>query len=117
MNAPLNIEKRNISSSHNHPGDIKLVKKIEYPLPDLLKYGIAVVTNAWNYSANDWVSSVQAADVDGDGDIEILLGSRDGFVRALTRWGSLKWETRLGAGKWVSTVIAVPQPENAFAQV
>jgi outer membrane protein assembly factor BamB/HEAT repeat protein len=117
MDAPLNIEKkRNISNSNNHRGEIKLVKETEYPLPDLLKYGIAVVTNIWNYSANDWVSSVQAADVDGDADIEILLGSRDGFVRALTRWGSRKWETRLGTGKWVSSVMAVPQPEDGFAQ-
>ena len=117
MDAPLNIEKkRNISNISNHRGDIKLIKKTEYTLLDLLKYGIAVVTNIWNYSANDWVSSVQAADVDGDADIEILLGSRDGFVRALTRWGSLKWEVRLGTGKWVSSVTAVPQPEDGFAQ-
>src|SRR5215469_9367269 len=113
MDAPLKIEKkRNISSSNNHRGDIKLVKETEYPLPDLLKRGIAVVTNIWNYSANDWVSSVQAADVDGDADIEILLGSRDGYVRALTRWGSPKWETRLGTGKWVSSATAVPQAEE-----
>src|SRR5215470_5880802 len=117
MDTPLNIEKkRNISSSNNHRGEIKLIKETEYLLPDLLKYGIAVVTNIWNYSANDWVSSVQAADVDGDADIEILLGSRDGFVRALTRWGSPKWEALLGMGKWVSSVTAVPQPEDRFAQ-
>ena len=117
MDTPLKIEKpRKVSSSNNHRGDVKSVKATEYLLPDLLKYGIAVVTNIWNYSANDWVSSVQAADVDGDADIEILLGSRDGFVRALTRWGSLKWEARPGAGKWVSSVTAVPQPEDSFAQ-
>src|SRR5215472_17122736 len=117
MDSPLKIEKKsNINSSNNHRGDIKLTKDTEYSLPDLLKYGIAVVTNIWNYSANDWISSVQAADVDGDADIEILLGSRDGCVRALTRWGSLKWEALLGMGKWVSSVIAVPQLENRFSQ-
>ena len=114
---PLNTEKKKIiNSNNNQHNQRKPVKEIDYSLPDLLKRGIAVVTNTWNYSANDWVSSVQAADVDSDGDIEILLGSRDGFVRALTRWGSLKWETRLGAGKWVSSVVAVPQSENTFSQ-
>src|SRR5579859_3016641 len=117
MDTPLNVEKkRTISGSNNHRSDIKSVKETEYQLPDLLKYGVAVVTNIWNYSAHDWVSSVQAADVDGDADIEILLGSRDGFVHALTRWGSLKWKACPGTGKWVSSVTAVSQPEGSFAQ-
>src|SRR5215472_6220686 len=117
MDSPLKIEKKsNINSSNNHRGDTKLAKDTEYSLPDLLKYGTAVVTTIWNYSANDWVSSVQAADVDGDADIEILLGSRDGCVRALTRWGSPKWEALPGTGKWVSSITAVPQPEVRFAQ-
>lgn len=117
MEVPSHAEKKKtISNGNTHRGDIKLAKDTEYSLPELLKYGIAVVTNIWNFSANDWVSSVQAADVDGDADIEILLGSRDGFVRALTRWGSPKWETSVGTGKWVSWVTAVPQPEVRFAQ-
>jgi outer membrane protein assembly factor BamB len=116
MSEPLNTKNiKVINDSNNHKNGAKEAKELAYQLPDLLKYGMAVVTNIWNYSANDWVSSVQAADVDSDGDIEILVGSRDGFVRALTRWGSLKWGTRLGEGKWVSSVVAVPQSENAFS--
>lgn len=86
-------------------------------LHELLERGLGVVTKLWNYNANDWVSSVQAADVDNDGDVEILFGSHGGSVSALTRWGSLRWETRIGSGQWVSSIASAPSNDVAGFEV
>lgn len=64
-------------------------------LQDAVGRGVAVETLLWTFNTNDWVTNVQAADIDHDGDIEVLISTRDGFVRALTRWGSVKWERQL----------------------
>ncbi len=77
-----------------------------------LARGLAVVTEAWNYKAKNWVTSVCAADIDNDGDIEIIAASRDGRVRALTRRGDIRWERIIGYKEWVGTVASVPQIER-----
>jgi VCBS repeat protein len=48
------------------------------PLQEALRQGLAVATELWSFSTTDWVTSVHAADIDGDGDIEVVAGSRDG---------------------------------------
>jgi outer membrane protein assembly factor BamB len=81
-------------------------------LQDILRIGLTVVSELWHYSAKNWVTTVAATDIDADGDIEILTGSRDGRVRVLTRTGDLRWERVVGNKAWVGTLAAVP-PNNA----
>ena len=78
---------------------------VEY-LREALRVGLAVVTELWSYTADDWISCVHAADIDGDGDIEILASSRDGNVYILTKRGGLKWRFD-GSKGWVGAVLGI----------
>lgn len=76
-------------------------------LQEALRLGLSVVSELWSYKAKNWVTSIAAADIDNDGDIEIISGSRDGRVRALTAQGDLRWERIIGTKAWVGTVVAI----------
>jgi outer membrane protein assembly factor BamB len=76
-------------------------------LQEALRQGLTVITEVWSYSVKDWVTSVHAADIDGDGDDEVLLGSRDGLVKALTRQGFPKWEYMAQKGEWLGTIYCI----------
>ena len=52
-------------------------------LRDALKLGLGIVTEIASYPAKDWVTSLFAEDIDGDGYIEIIAGSDDGRVYGL----------------------------------
>ena len=78
-------------------------------LQKLLRLGLTVVSELWSHPAGDWVSSVHAADIDGDGDIEVLLGSRDNNVYVLTKRG-LKWKFRTN-GEWIRTLQGIDNAE------
>jgi outer membrane protein assembly factor BamB len=84
-------------------------------LLDELQRGRGVVDeNVWSYKAKDWATSVHAADIDGDGDTEILIGSRDGSIRATTKWETLKWETFPSpTNDWIYTVVGVRRNDDA----
>src|SRR5215469_16023093 len=56
-------------------------KSVLRQLQEALWEGAAITLILWNYRAKDWVTNVHAADIDNDGDIEVLLASRDGIVR------------------------------------
>lgn len=75
-------------------------------LKDALDLGLGIVTRIWDYRAKDWVTSVFAADIDGDGDIEVIACSRDGRVHLLSKGGDLRWERIIGAKAWVGTGVA-----------
>src|SRR5436305_486764 len=75
-------------------------------LREALRVGLAVVTELWSYDTNDWVSSVHAADIDGDGDIEVLISSRDNKVHVLTNRGGPKWQFEQST-EWVGTVFGI----------
>src|SRR5579872_170393 len=84
-------------------------------IPDLkeaLERGLSVVSELWNYAAKDWVTSIHAADINNDGEIEILIGSRDGRVHALTNSGEYLWEEVVGSKKWIGAVVGVVPSEN-----
>src|SRR5438552_12598800 len=85
-------------------------------LQEALRLGLAVVTELWVYKTPDWVTSVHAADIDNDGDIEVLIGSRDGFVRALSKRGKPKWETSTSE-QWAGTVFGISSTEGKGARV
>ncbi|MBA2395841.1 MAG: PQQ-binding-like beta-propeller repeat protein [Ktedonobacteraceae bacterium] len=76
-------------------------------LQEALRLGLAVVTELWSYSTiKDWISSVHAADIDGDGDIEVLVGSRNYRIYVLTKLGNLKRELSLNS-EWVGAVFGI----------
>ncbi|MBV9706217.1 MAG: hypothetical protein JO125_02260, partial [Chloroflexi bacterium] len=90
-------------------------EKILRNLLDELQRGRGVVDeNVWSYKTKDWATSVYAADIDGDGDTEILIGSRDGSIHATTKWETLKWETAPSPTKdWIYTVVGVRRNDDA----
>lgn len=78
-----------------------------------LRMGLTVVTEVWSYKAKDWITSVHAADIDNDGDVEVLASSRDGRVRALTKQGDCRWERIIGKKSWVGTIMgAAPRADS-----
>ena len=79
-------------------------------LREALRLGIGVVTELWFHPTKDWVMSVHAADIDGDGGIEVFIVSRDGFVRVLTSKGSLKWQVEQ-PDEWIGIVRGINNTE------
>ncbi len=94
-------------SKQSHRG---LKRKAIQGLQRVLRLGLTVVTELWSYPTGDWVSSVHAADIDGDGDVEVLLGSRDSNVYVLTKRGMLKSKLR-PAVEWVRTIRVISNAE------
>jgi outer membrane protein assembly factor BamB len=78
-------------------------------LQGYLAQGLAGVSELWNYKTKNWATCVCAGDIDRDGEIEIIAGSRDGRVRALTKHGNVRWERIIGTKDWVGTVAIIPQ--------
>jgi outer membrane protein assembly factor BamB len=85
-------------------------------LRNALQMGLAIVTEQWNGKAKDWVTGVHVADIDDDGDDEVIAASRDGRVRAFTRGGDLRWEYHIGSKVWVGTVVSTSaSPDSPFS--
>ncbi len=86
-------------------------------LKEALDLGLGIVTRIWDYRTKDWVTGVYAADIDANGDIEIIACSRDGRVHLLSKEGNLRWQRIIGGKAWVGTGIisnfAVPGQEAA----
>ena len=78
-------------------------------LQGYLAQGLAGVSELWTYKTKNWATCVCAGDIDSDGEIEIIAGSRDGRVRALTKHGDVRWERIIGTKDWVGTVAIIPQ--------
>ena len=77
-------------------------------LHDALGLGLATVTRIWDYKAKDWVTSVAVADIDNDGELEVIACSRDGRVQLLTaKTGDCRWQRIIGTKAWVGTGAAV----------
>ncbi|HEY0753864.1 MAG TPA: AAA family ATPase [Ktedonobacteraceae bacterium] len=77
-------------------------------LQEDLRYGLTCIKDLWGYEVKDWVTGVHAADINLDGDIEVLAASRDGRVRSLTRDGRPRWEKIIGEKRWLTTIAAFP---------
>jgi len=90
-------------------------------LRDALGLGLGIVTRIWEYKTEGgWVTSVFAADIDNDGDIEVIACSRQGRVIMLSKEGDCRWVRVLGANSWVGTAIAsdfLTQGENTYARI
>lgn len=58
------------------------------------------------YNAKDWVTGAYAADINQDGDIEIVASSREGRVYALSKEGSKRWERIVGDKSSIMALVA-----------
>ena len=81
-------------------------------LRENLRLGLTIVSEQWNYKAKNWVTSVDTADIDDDGNIEILAGSRDGRIQVLTREGDLRWKRVIGNKTWVGALVGITSAEH-----
>ncbi len=73
-----------------------------------LQRGLSVVSDLWSYKTRDWVTCIHAADIDNDGEIEVLAGSRDGRIHALkSRDGECIWKRIVGSKKWIGATIGI----------
>lgn len=85
-------------------------------LQEDLRLGLTCIKDLWNYEAKDWITGVHAADIDLDGDIEVLAGSRDGRVTALTRDGRPRWERVIGEKAGITAIVAYSPPSNQYME-
>ena len=88
-------------------------------LQDNLRLGVNYIREIWrDDEIKDSVTGVHAADIDLDGDIEVLASSADGRVRALTRDGRVLWDQVIGDKTGVTAVAACsPTSERLLARV
>jgi outer membrane protein assembly factor BamB len=85
-------------------------------LRNALQMGLAIITEQWSGKAKDWITGVHVADIDDDGDDEVIAVSRDGRVRVFTRRGDLRWERHIGSKVWVGTVVGTSaSPSSTFS--
>src|SRR5207302_10685906 len=73
-------------------------------LQNALNDGLGIVSRIWEYKARNWITSLCTADIDGDGDIEIIASSRDGRVYCLSKTGKLRWRREIGTRAWIGAV-------------
>src|SRR5436309_15952894 len=81
--------------------DASTIKNLRHALED----GLNIVSRIWEYKAKNWVACISAADIDGDGDVEIIVGSRDGRVYCLSKTGKLRWKCEIGTRAWIVTIV------------
>lgn len=75
-------------------------------LHDALGIGVGTVTRLWDYKAKDWVTSIHAADINNDGEVEVFACSRDGRVHLLSaKTGESRWLRIIGTKVWVGTAV------------
>ena len=79
------------------------ISRIE-DLHGLLSRGLAAVQTLWSYEVRNWVTGVYAADIDNDGDCDVVAVSRDGHVYALTNKGKKKWERIIYNNPWIGAI-------------
>lgn len=75
-------------------------KNLRHALAD----GLSIVSRIWEFKARNWVTCIYVADIDGDGDVEIVIGSREGRIYCLTKTGKLRWRRDIGSREWIVTI-------------
>src|SRR6266566_1467582 len=75
-------------------------KNLHHALED----GLSIVSRIWEYKARNWVTCIYVADIDGDGDVEIIIGSREGRIYCLSKTGKLRWKREIGTRAWIVTI-------------
>ena len=65
--------------------------KLTTSLRDMLRAGCSVVRELWSRNARDWMMCVHAADINNDGEHEVLASSRDGRIYVFNKSGYVRW--------------------------
>ena len=89
--------------------------QILHELQDALRSGLIGVDRLRSFKMTDWVIGLQAADIDGDGDTEIVIASRDGWIKSFTRFGTQKWDRFLN-GDHINALAVVPHWKDGQAE-
>src|SRR6266487_2544855 len=66
-------------------------------LREALADGLGIVSRIWEFKARNWVTCMYVADIDGDGDAEIIIGSREGRIYCLSKTGKMRWRRDIGS--------------------
>ncbi len=88
-----------------------------FKIKEDLRLGLSVITKMWNEKAKNWIMCIHTADINNDGRMEILAGSRDGRVRALDEEGNRKWERIIGNKRIVTAVVAATSLEDPYTRI
>lgn len=81
-------------------------RETDQKLQELLSKSLAVVESRQRYKARNRVTNVCVADIDDDGDPEIIFGSADGRLAVLSKECELRW-SRIVGDKSPVTALAV----------
>ncbi len=81
-----------------------------------LRLGLSVITKSCIEKAKNWIMCIHTADINNDGKIEILAGSRDGRVRALDEEGK-RWERIIGDKRIVTAIVVVTSQEDPCTRI
>ena len=88
-------------------------KKLRHALVD----GLSIVSRIWEFKARNWVTCIYIADIDGDGDVETIIGSRESRIYCLSKTGKLRWRRDIGSREWIVTItvcgLAGPRKETS----
>src|SRR5579883_217822 len=82
--------------------------KLTTSLRDTLRAGCSVVRELWSRNARDWMMCVQAADINNDGEHEVLTSSRDGRIYIFNKNGDVRWKRIVGEKAWVGAIAGIP---------
>src|SRR5579859_194841 len=75
-----------------------------------LSIEFGLITRLWAQNVKDWVTGVFVADIDDDGEPEVVASSRDGRLHLFSAGsGDRQWERVIGYKTWVGT-LAVSNP-------
>jgi len=77
-----------------------------------LNLGLNCVKTLWRHETKGWITSVYAADIDQDGDVEVLASARTGRVYALSKDGDLLWSSKVVTKAWVSSIAGLSLPPD-----
>ncbi len=77
-------------------------------LRDTLRAGCSVVKELWSRNARDWMMCVHAADINNDGEQEVLASSRDGRIYVFNKSGDVRWKRIVGEKAWVGAISGIP---------
>lgn len=82
--------------------------KLTTSLRDMLRAGCSVVRELWSRNARDWMMCVHAADINNDGEHEVLASSRDGRIYVFNKSGDVRWKRIVGEKAWVGAIAGIP---------
>lgn len=108
---------RAIESKQNQEVIIMVSAALTTSLRETLRAGLSIVSEVWSHRAKHWIADVHAADINNDGDIEIIACSRDGRVFALDKAGKILWERIIGKKSGVAAILGISENKASPVRV